>query len=65
MFNNSSGQLAGSSFGAFDDPVAQGSIDFWRVTSDPLDPEQVFLVETRHSIPLPRGAMQLNIAELR
>ena len=65
IFDKTSRRLAVSSFGEFDDPTAPGSVDIWRVVADPLDPARISLVETRHSITVPRGAMQLDIAGSR
>ncbi|MFY0677553.1 MAG: hypothetical protein JXR18_09740 [Neptuniibacter sp.] len=53
-FDASNQYLAVTSFDHFDDQVTGGSIDFWRVTSDPLIPGSI-LVKTNSSIPVSRG----------
>ncbi|WP_445638114.1 Lactonase family protein [Nostoc sp. DSM 114161] len=54
-FDASSQYLAVVTYDHFDDRIKGGSIDFWRIASDPLDP-QPQLVQTRYSIPVTRGA---------
>jgi DNA-binding beta-propeller fold protein YncE len=53
-FDASSQYLAVTNYDHFDDRVPGGSIDVWRVASDPLNP-QPRLVKTRYSIPVTRG----------
>jgi len=53
-FDASSQYLAVTSYDHFDDRIQGGSIDFWRLASDPLNP-QPMLVQTRYSIPVTRG----------
>jgi DNA-binding beta-propeller fold protein YncE len=53
-FDASSRYLAVTNYDHFDDRVQGGSIDFWRIASDPLNPEPG-LVKTRYSIPVTRG----------
>jgi DNA-binding beta-propeller fold protein YncE len=54
-FDASSQYLAVVNYDFFDDRTPGGSIDFWRITSDPLNP-QPMLVQTRYSVPVTRGA---------
>ena len=54
-FDASSRYLAVVTYDHFDDRIAGGSIDFWRIAADPLDP-QPMLVKTNHSVPVTRGA---------
>ncbi|MCI2422931.1 hypothetical protein MOQ72_36470 [Saccharopolyspora sp. K220] len=54
VFDASSRYLAVTNFDHFDDSVPGGSVDFWRVTGDPLNPRPV-LVRTDHRIPVQRG----------
>lgn len=53
-FDASSQYLAVTNYDHFDDHIQGGSIDFWRIASDPLNP-QPMLVKTRYSIPVTRG----------
>ncbi len=53
-FDASSQYLAVTNYDHFDDRVQGGLIDFWRIASDPLNP-QPMLVKTRYSIPVTRG----------
>jgi hypothetical protein len=57
-FDASSQYLAVVNYDHFDDRVRGGSIDFWRIASDPLNP-QPQLVQTRYSVPVTRGAHSL------
>lgn len=54
-FDASSQYIAVANYDHFDDRIQGGSIDFWRIAADPLDP-QPMLVQTRYSIPVTRGA---------
>ncbi|MEO0538093.1 MAG: hypothetical protein AAF215_30065 [Cyanobacteria bacterium P01_A01_bin.123] len=54
-FDASSRYLAVVNYDHFDDRIEGGSIDFWRLATDPLNP-QPMLVQTRYSIPVTRGA---------
>jgi len=54
-FDASSQYLAVVNYDFFDDRTPGGSIDFWRIASDPLNP-QPMLVQTRYSVPVTRGA---------
>lgn len=54
-FDASSQYLAVVNYDHFDDQVEGGSIDFWRIASDPLNPHP-HLVQTRYSVPVTRGA---------
>ena len=40
---------------------ANGSIDFWRIETDPFHSERIELVKTRYSIPVTRGAHSMTI----
>ncbi|MEM6255985.1 MAG: beta-propeller fold lactonase family protein [Cyanobacteria bacterium P01_D01_bin.156] len=54
-FDASGQYLAVANYDHFDDRIQGGSIDFWRIAADPLDP-QPMLVQTRYSVPVTRGA---------
>ena len=54
-FDASSQYVAVVNYDHFDDRIQGGSIDFWRIAADPLDP-QPMLVQTRYSVPVTRGA---------
>jgi len=54
-FDASSQYLAVVNYDFFDDRTQGGSIDFWRIATDPLNPQPV-LVQTRYSVPVTRGA---------
>lgn len=53
-FDAESKYLAVTNYDHFDDKKKGGTIDFWRVTSDPLIPRPI-LVKTNNSIPVSRG----------
>ena len=53
-FDASSQYLAVVNYDHFDDRIQGGSIDFWRIAADPLDPQPT-LVQTRYSVPVTRG----------
>lgn len=55
-FDASSRFLAVVTYDHFDDRRAGGSVDFWRVARDPLDPARIELVRTSHAVPVTRGA---------
>lgn len=55
-FDASGRYLAVVTYDQFDDRRPGGSVDFWRVARDPLDPERVELVRTNHAVPVTRGA---------
>ncbi len=57
-FDKSSQYVAIANYDHFDDRRRGGSIDFWRIAADPLQPRPM-LVQTRHSIPVTRGAHSL------
>lgn len=61
VFDRDGSHLAVANFGQFDDSGA-GSIDIWRVMTDPQDHQRVRLVQTRASVPLGRGVFELAIA---
>ncbi len=54
-FDASGEFLAVANYDHFDDRITGGSIDFWRMAVDPLNP-QPMLVQTRYSVPVTRGA---------
>ena len=53
-FDASSQYVAVVNYDHFDDRIEGGSIDFWRVDADPLNPQPT-LVQTRYSVPVTRG----------
>jgi DNA-binding beta-propeller fold protein YncE len=57
-FDASSQYIAVANYDHFDDRIQGGSIDFWRVASDPLNPQPI-LVQTRYAVPVTRGAHSL------
>jgi DNA-binding beta-propeller fold protein YncE len=57
-FDASSQYLAVTNYDHFDDRIQGGSIDFWRIAADPLNPQPV-LVQTRYAVPVTRGAHSL------
>jgi len=54
VFDASSQYLAVVNYDHFDDRVAGGSIEFWRIAVEPLNP-QPMLVKTSYSVPVTRG----------
>ncbi|MEM1167435.1 MAG: beta-propeller fold lactonase family protein [Planctomycetota bacterium] len=56
-FDSSSRYLAVVNYDSFDDRVDGGSVDFWRLAHDPMDPNPVapVLVRTRYSVPVTHG----------
>jgi DNA-binding beta-propeller fold protein YncE len=62
VFDNSGNYLVVTNFDHFDDRRLGSSVDFWRIQADPLDPGNVQLVKTEHSVPVPRGAHSAVIA---
>lgn len=58
-FDASSRSLAVVTYDHFDDRKPGGSIDFWLVARDPLDPGRIELVRTEHSLAVARGAHSL------
>lgn len=62
VFDNSSSYLAVATYDHFNDRVKGGSIDFWHLASDPLEPNRVQLLKTNLSIPVTRGIHSLVIA---
>jgi hypothetical protein len=54
LFDNSSKFLAVTSYQHYDGDQG-GSIDLWRLTSDPFDAERVVLVKSDYAIPIKRG----------
>lgn len=55
-FDASSRSLAVLSFDHYNDRRPGGSVDFWRIAHDPLDPSRTELVRTEHSVTVQRGA---------
>ena len=62
VFDNSSRYLAVANYDHFDDRRPGSSIDFWRIQADPLEPDNVQLIKTEHSVPVTRGAHSMVIA---
>lgn len=62
VFDRYGSHIAVANFGRVDDPRGAGSVDIWRVVSDPQDARRVRLVQTRTSVPLGRGVFELAIA---
>ena len=62
VFDNSSQYLAVATYDHFDDRKEGGSIDFWRLQADPLEPANVQLIKTEHSVPVTRGPHSMAIA---
>ncbi|WP_306118413.1 MULTISPECIES: hypothetical protein [unclassified Roseitalea] len=56
VFDASSRYVAVATFDQFDDRRQGGSIDFWRITGDPLKPGEITMIETDHAVPVTRGA---------
>ena len=54
-FDASGEFVAIANYDHFDDRIVGGSIDFWRIATDPLNPKPM-LVQTRYSVPVTRGA---------
>ncbi|MFC0107479.1 beta-propeller fold lactonase family protein [Kibdelosporangium aridum] len=54
IFDASSRYLAVTNYDHFDDAKPGGTIDFWRIDSDPLNPRPL-LVRTENSVPVTRG----------
>lgn len=54
-FDASSQYVAVVNYDHFDDRIQGGSIDFWRIAADPLNPQPI-LVQTRYSVSVTRGA---------
>lgn len=54
-FDASGQYLAVANYDHFDDRIQGSSIDFWRIATDPLNP-QPLLVKTSYSVPVTRGA---------
>jgi DNA-binding beta-propeller fold protein YncE len=61
VFDNSSRYLAVANFDHFDDTRPGGSIDFWRVDRDPLNPHPL-LVRTAHNVAVTRGPHSIVLA---
>ena len=62
VFDNSSRYLAVATYDHFNDRRKGGSIDFWRISSDPLEPDNIQLIKTETSVPVTRGAHSMVIA---
>jgi len=61
VFDNSSTYLAVATYDHFDDRKTGGSIDFWRIQTDPLDAANLQLIKTEHSVPVARGVHSMTI----
>ncbi len=62
VFDNTGEHLAVVTYDHFDDRRVGGSVDFWRIQADPLEPSNVQLVKTEHSVAVARGAHSIVIA---
>ena len=62
VFDNSSQFVAVVTYDHFNDDKRGGTVDFWRITKDPLEQGRVILVKTEHSVPVTRGAHSMVIA---
>jgi DNA-binding beta-propeller fold protein YncE len=62
QFDNSSQYLSVATYDHFNSEKHGGSIDFWRITADPLAPERTILLKTDYSIPVTRGAHSMVIS---
>jgi DNA-binding beta-propeller fold protein YncE len=58
-FDASSQFLAVATYDHFNDRRPGGSVDFWRVARDQLDPNRIELVKTEHSVSVARGVHSL------
>ncbi|MDX2234408.1 MAG: hypothetical protein NW200_07905 [Hyphomonadaceae bacterium] len=54
-FDASSRYLAVVTYDHYDDRRRGGSIDYWRIGHDPLDPARIELIKSEHSTPVTRG----------
>ena len=54
-FDASSRFLAVATYDHYDDARPGGSVDFWRLARDPLEPARIELVKTEHAVPVARG----------
>jgi hypothetical protein len=61
-FDASSQYLAVANYDHFDDSIKGGSIDFWRIGADPLNP-QPQLIKTNYYIPVRRGIHSMILVE--
>jgi DNA-binding beta-propeller fold protein YncE len=61
-FDASSQYLAVVNYDHFDDSIKGGTIDFWRIGADPLNP-QPQLIKTNYSIPVTRGIHSMVLVE--
>jgi len=61
VFDNSGKFIAVATYDHFDDSKRGGSIDIWRIQSDPLDLANVQLIKTEHSVPVTRGVHSMTI----
>lgn len=61
VFDNSGEFLAVATYDHFDDSKQGGSIDIWRIQSDPLDRANVQLIKTEHAVPVTRGIHSMAI----
>ncbi|MDJ0687808.1 MAG: hypothetical protein QNJ41_04800 [Xenococcaceae cyanobacterium MO_188.B32] len=61
-FDASSQYLAVVNYDHFDDSIKGGSIDFWRIGTDPLNPKPQ-LIKTNYSVPVTRGVHSMVLVE--
>ncbi len=62
VFDNTSRFLAVTCFSRFDPAQTGGTIDFWRLSGDLVDPRRVELVKLDFSVPVARGPQSMVIA---
>lgn len=62
VFDNSSQFLAVANYDHFNQSKKGGSIDFWRIQADPLEPNNTQLIKMDHSVPVARGPHSMVIA---
>jgi hypothetical protein len=60
-FDRTGRMLAVANFGKLNDPMGDGSIDFWRLVVNDTDPDRTVLVRTQRSIPVQRGVNVLAV----
>jgi len=63
VFDNSGQYLAVTTFDHYDHAIPGGSIDFFRVVSDPLNAERKMVMKTRWSVPVARGPHTLQLIQ--
>ncbi|MGO4317947.1 hypothetical protein [Agrobacterium sp. MCAB5] len=61
VFDNSSRFVAATTYDHYDGRMPGGSIDFWRISGDPGDPDRIEFVKTSYSVPVTRGPHVISI----